>query len=109
MRRARLIACALLAAGLAACTGQNWTKDGTDTAQMRNDLRECNALAAPLVERDRRIDADIASTRAEDWRRSGIIATRQDMSEARTGGRRDDLVSNCMRSRGYEMGAAAAE
>lgn len=109
MRRARLLACALIAAGLAACAGQTWTKPGADPAQARADLQECTRAAEPVVERDRRIDTDIAATRGEDWRRSGITATRKDMSEARTSGRRDDLVGACMRARGYEMGEAAAE
>lgn len=109
MRRVRPIACVLFVAALAACDGHTWSKAGTDSAQARNDLQECTRLAEPVVERDRRIDTDIAASRGEDWRRSGITATRKDMSEARTSGRRDEIVAACMRSRGYEVGQVAAE
>lgn len=104
MRRPIKTAALLLALALAACANQTWVKPGGDEAQMRADYRECVRLAQPAVERDARIESDIMSTRGDDYRRSGSMMTRQGISDARTGGRQDDEVHGCMRSRGYLLG-----
>ncbi|WP_374444185.1 hypothetical protein [Stella sp.] len=105
MRRPLPTLSALAALGLvlAGCAGQSWVKPGTDEAQMRADYRECVRLAQPAVERDARIESDIMSTRGDDYRRSGSMLTRREISDARTTGRQDDEVYSCMRSRGYAL------
>src|SRR5690606_2649732 len=97
----------LLAFALAGCASQTWTKPGVEESQMRTDYRECVRLAQPAVERDARIESDIMSTRGEDYRRSGSMMTRRGISDARTGGRQDDEVYGCMRSRGYALGESS--
>ncbi|MGE0714692.1 MAG: hypothetical protein AB7P02_04550 [Alphaproteobacteria bacterium] len=107
MRRIPLALC-LIAGTLAGCSSQTWNKPGADDAAMRADYRECVQIAQPAVERDARIESDIMSTRGDDYRRSGTMMTRRQVSEARTGGRQDDIVDACMHSKGYIRGDEAA-
>jgi hypothetical protein len=108
MRRLSHTVVPLLVLTLAACASQTWVKPGVEESQVRADHRECVRLAQPAVDREARIESDIMSTRGDDYRRSGMMATRRNVAEARTSGRQDDVVYSCMRSRGYVLGSEAA-
>lgn len=91
---------------LAGCAGlSGWAKEGTDEAEVRADLGSCRSIARNVTKRDRQIDFDIQAARGND---RGIDPTVELLGEVRDFGverRSDDLVSRCMRSRGYTLGS----
>ncbi len=92
---------------LAGCAGlSGWAKEGTDETEVRADLGSCRSIARNVTQRDRQIDFDIQAARGDD---RGIDPTVELLGEVRDFGverRSDDLVSRCMRSRGYTLGNA---
>ena len=94
---------------VAGCTGlSGWAKEGSDEAAVRADLRQCRTIANTVTGRDRQIGLDIRAARG-----SGGIDTDsallEDVREYGLERRADDLVSRCMRSRGYTRGGSVPE
>lgn len=95
---------------LAGCAGLGgWAKEGTEEAEVRADLASCRTIARTVTQRDRQIDFDIQAARGDD---RGIDVDAEllgDVREFKTERRSEDLVSRCMRSRGYARGNATGD
>jgi hypothetical protein len=93
-------ACMLLAGCAGSGAGQ-WQRDGVASDQVKADLAECRSEARRVVDRDVAIDQDILSTRSNDWQNSDTLSLHRDTMQAQNRGRADDIISRCMRARGY--------
>lgn len=95
---------------LAGCAGlSGWAKEGADEEAVRADLRECRTIANNLTDRDRQIDRDIRAARGSSRGINENAALLTDVREYGNERRSDDLVSRCMRSRGYVRGGSTPE
>jgi hypothetical protein len=99
MPATRTFAALLLLAG---CAGSaDWTKPGTDPAQVATALQQCHAAAQQAVDAEEKIDEDIAMTRGADWDRSQIGGLARTELGAETRRRSDRIVASCMRADGF--------
>lgn len=97
-------AAGLLTMLLAACAGPHWTKPGVSAETAASDYADCRAEAQQANRRDNDIEADILASRGRDWEQHGTLATHQDVFAAEHQGRSDDVLTACMRLRGYSSG-----
>jgi len=91
--------CLLAAFWLASCAAETqWSKSGTNAAQMFRDLAQCRDLASIQAEKELRLDQESlrpeTSGSGEDYRaRMMIFSARK---------RRIQLTERCMRQSGYQ-------
>ncbi len=96
-----VVACTLLLLAGCAGGGDRWQREGVPPELVSADLAQCRGEARIIVNRDVAIDQDILSTRSTDWQNSNTLGIRRDVMQAQNSGRADDIVSRCMRARGY--------
>ena len=93
---------------LAGCAGAGgWAKEGADEATVRADLNQCRSIANTVTERDRTIGLDIRAARGSSSGINTDAALLEDVRDYGVERRSTDLVSRCMRSRGYSRGGSA--
>lgn len=89
-----------LVLGLAACAGQQWTKDGVSGETAAADYADCNSLAQAARRHDSTIDTDILASRGHDWEENSSLQTRQQIF-AEGVQQSSDIVKACMIGKGY--------
>ncbi|HEY0523972.1 MAG TPA: hypothetical protein VGD08_11310 [Stellaceae bacterium] len=97
----KIAAACVLMAGCAGFGAAQWQRDGAPSEQVSADLAQCRSEARRVVDRDVAIDQDILSTRSTDWQNSNTLTVRRDVMQAQNRGRADDIISRCMRAKGY--------
>jgi hypothetical protein len=97
-----LVNAGFLAIGLAACSsGGEWEKPGASTDDRDLALAECRQEARVATNRDAAINQDIASTRMQDWTRSGVSDTRRELLNDQTRALGEDIFNRCMAAKGW--------
>lgn len=90
-----------LGLALAACAAQNWEKPGASDDQRRTALAECQSEARVATDQESRINQDISSTFQNDWQRTGVARTRNELLRDRTRSRGEDILERCMVAKGW--------
>jgi hypothetical protein len=101
-RRAAAIAvCLLLSVCAAPTTEVRWVKAGADDAAISRELQDCNSQANAALASERGINQDINATLGGNWQFSGTAQIEQQSMRAQAAGRADQVLSNCMRAKGF--------
>jgi hypothetical protein len=102
LSRATLFAACLL--GLAACSSREsvWSKPHTSDAERTADYRQCTGETRSATGAQLGIDQDIASSRGNDWRRSGTYDSEVERTTGSDGAVADSILTACMRGKGYQ-------
>lgn len=102
MKRIAIVACALALLGCA--SGTEWNKEGVSQQATAQAVADCQSLAREATQRDTNIMTDIMATRGNDWQRTGVMSTKEQVFGAEDRGRTDDIVTRCMISKGFAPG-----
>jgi hypothetical protein len=78
-----------------------WVKEGVSDARKERDLRECWTVARAQAARDQRIDQDIDATDGGSGSAQGSLELKRSMEEFGYARRREQVVAECMREKGY--------
>lgn len=78
-----------------------WVNEGVSDAAKQRDLEQCWTVSRAQVSRDRRIDRDIAPTGSDRGPAPDSPDLQRAMTEMRYDRRRDEVVAQCMREKGY--------
>lgn len=89
---------------LAACGSGGWQKQGVTPSEAAADYAECRHSAELAHRRDSDIDADILATRGQDWQKLGLLSIKRNDFADSDNARDQDLVTRCMRGKGYTGG-----
>ena len=99
MRRGLALACGLALLGCA--SGGNWQKEGASKDQTAQAYAQCQDLAREATRRDTNIMTDIMATRGNDWQRTGVMQTKEQVFVAEEHGRSDEIINRCMIGQGF--------
>ena len=102
----RMAAVTALALALAACAAPaRWEKPGADDDRRALDLAECASLARNEMRSNRARERAPEPDRAAIGRNEDAAVARR-LGEADAQERREALISDCMRAKGYGLAAA---
>ena len=102
MKRVLILACAVVLVGCA--SGAEWSKEGVSQQETARAVADCQSLAREATQRDTNIMTDIMATRGNDWQRTGVLGTKEQVFGAEDRTRTDDIVTRCMISKGFAPG-----
>jgi hypothetical protein len=85
-------------------SGGNWSKEGASKDQTAQAYSECQGLAHEATRRDSNITTDIMATRGNDWQRTGVLSTKEQVLSAEEHGRGDEIINRCMIGKGFLPG-----
>lgn len=100
MRKSFALACALALMGCAS-GGGNWSKEGASKEATAQAYTECQSIVREATRRDDNIMTDIMATRGNDWQRTGVLSTKEQMFSAEDHGRSDEILNRCMIGKGF--------
>ena len=99
MRRKWTLACALALIGCS--SGGNFSKEGASQDQTAQAYSECQSIVREATRRDDNIMTDIMATRGNDWQRTGVLSTKEQVFSAEDRGRSDEILNRCMIGKGF--------